>query len=95
MERKTYKLSDDVIIQIRELLQLALLTNTNIVDHLRAMIIEPETEDGRKHYVTVAPEYVEAYNKQIEQLNAEAEEAMSKMGISPPPAEDSGSETSN
>lgn len=94
MERKTYKFSDDVIIQIRELLQLALLTNTNIVDHLRAMIIEPETEENRGHYVTISPEYVEAYNKQIEQLNREAEEAMSKLGIAPP-AEGSDSETSN
>jgi CHASE3 domain sensor protein len=79
MDRKTYKLSDDVIIQIRELLQLALLTNTNIVDHLRALIVEAETAENRGHYVTISPEYVEAYNKQIEQLNREAEEAMAKM----------------
>lgn len=74
-ERKTYKLSDDFIALVRDLLQLSLLTNTNIIDHLRAVIVEPETTEARAHYLTLTPEYVEAYNAHIEELNKKAEEA--------------------
>jgi hypothetical protein len=75
-KRATYKFSDDIIVVIRDLLQLALLTNTNIIDHLRAVVVEPETDEDRAHYITLTPEYVEAYNAQIEDLNRRAEEAM-------------------
>ena len=74
-DRKTYKLNDDFIALVRDLLQLSLLTNTNIIDHLRAVIVEPETTESRKHYLTLTPEYVEAYNAHIEELNKKAEEA--------------------
>jgi hypothetical protein len=74
-ERKTYKFSDDFIALVRDLLQLSLLTNTNIIDHLRAVIVEPENTEARAHYLTLTPEYVEAYNLHIEELNKKAEEA--------------------
>ncbi len=73
-ERKTFKLSDDIIALVRDLLQLSLLTNSNIIDHLRAVVLETET--ARPHYLTLTPEYVEAYNAHIEKLNQEAHAAM-------------------
>lgn len=75
--RAVYKISDDLIGMIRELVQLALLTGTNIVDHLRAVVVEVSETDGR--CITVSPEYVQAYNDMILKLNAEAEEKMKEM----------------
>jgi len=70
-ERKTFKFSDDIIALVRDLLQLSLLTNSNIIDHLRAVVVETETT--RPQYLTLTPEYVEAYNAHIEKLNSEAQ----------------------
>lgn len=71
-----YKLSDEVIGIVRELVQLSLLTGTNLVDHMRAVVVET-TADGK--YITVSPEYVESYNKYIDNLNAQAEAEMKAM----------------
>lgn len=76
-EKQYFKMSDDLIGMVRELVQLALLTGTNIVDHLRAIVIEKSDTD--KRFVTVAPEYVEAYNKMVEDLNRQAEEKYAEM----------------
>ncbi|NBP56182.1 hypothetical protein EBU71_06555 [bacterium] len=72
--RKLYKVDDNVIGMVRELVQLSLLTGTNIIDHLRALVLEVHPEDGR--FVTVCPEYVEGYNRMVESLNKQAEEQM-------------------
>lgn len=68
-EQTTYRLGDDVIAVIRELIQLSLLTGTNIVDHMRAVRVE--VIDGA---VVPTVEYIEAYNAQIEELAKQAEE---------------------
>lgn len=68
--KKTFKLSDDAIVVIRELVQLSLLTGTNIIDHFRAIHLEETKEGG---YVTVTPEYVEAYQQMLKKLEEEAE----------------------
>ena len=73
-EKKVYKLSDDVIAVLRELVQLSLLTGTNLVDHLRAVQVEV-AED--KIFPTV--DYIEQYNSYIEDLEKQAEEMQSKM----------------
>lgn len=75
--KRLFKLNDDLIGMIRELVQLALLTGTNIVDHLRAVVVQESDADGR--FVTVAPEYVEAYNQMILKLSEEAEQKMKEM----------------
>ena len=67
--KKTFKLSDDAIVVIRELIQLSLLTGTNIVDHFRGIVLET-TADGK---VTITPEYVEAYQQMLQKLSEEAE----------------------
>jgi len=72
--RTLYKVDDNVIAMVRELVQLSLLTGTNIVDHLRSLVVEVHPED--KRYVTLCPEYVESYNKMVEGLNKQAEQKM-------------------
>ena len=71
VERKLFKLSDDFIGMVRELVQLSLLTGTNIVDHMRSLVFEASLEEPGK--VTVCPEYVDAYNKMVSTLNDDAE----------------------
>jgi len=72
--RTLYKIDDNVIGMVRELVQLSLLTGTNIIDHLRAIVLEVNPEDRR--YVTLCPEYVESYNNMVEALNKQAEQQM-------------------
>lgn len=76
--RVMLRMTDDLIAMIRELVQLSLLTGTNVVDHLRAIVLEPATENGK---VTVTPEYVEAYNAMIRQLAADAEAKATSGGV--------------
>ena len=67
-------MSDDAIAVVRELIQLSILTGTNIVDHMRA--IRLELVDG---VVFPTQEYVDAYNAQIEELTKKAEELQAQM----------------
>lgn len=73
MPKKTTKtpnllvLSDDAIIVIRELLQLALITNTSIVDRLRTFVMEEK--NGK---LVPSDAYIEAYNLMVSELEAAA-----------------------
>lgn len=73
-ERESFRMGDDLIAVVRELIQLSLLTGTNIVDHMRA--VRCEVVDG-----TVIPtiEYIEAYNSQIEELAKQAQAEAESM----------------
>lgn len=73
-EKTKFKLSDDLIAVVRELVQLALITGTNIVDHLRA--VEVELDEQSKVVPTV--NYVEAYNKMVEELVQKANDSQKK-----------------
>lgn len=66
-DKKVLKFSDDLIVVVREIIQLSLLTGTNLVDHFRAVQCE---EDGGKLVPT--KEYVAAYNDMVAKLNEEA-----------------------
>jgi len=70
----TLRLGDDLIAVVRELIQLSLLTGTNIVDHMRAVRVE--TVEGM---VVPTDEYVEAYNAQITELQKQAEAQAEEM----------------
>jgi len=74
-DEKKFKLSDDLIAVVRELVQLALITGTNIVDHLRA--VEVELDEQEKVVPTVG--YVEAYNKMVEELVQKANDTQKKI----------------
>lgn len=82
-ERKVYKLGDDAILMIRELIQLSILTGTNVIDHFRAMQLESNEE--KEVYLSVTPEYIEGYNEMVNKLNEAAvkmqEEAQKKVVV--------------
>ena len=65
-------LSDEVIGQIAKLVQIAILTGTDVVDNLRMMRLSEE--DGQ---LFLDEDYVAVANQQIESM---LEEAMSSMG---------------
>ena len=67
-----FKMGDDLIAVVRELVQLSILTGTNIVDHLRAIHIEVDPETGK---LIPTVQYVEAYNEMVQDLQKQAEEA--------------------
>jgi len=70
------KMSDDMIAVIRELVQLTLLTGTNIVDHLRAITCEIDAETSK---LVPTEEYVDAYNDMIGDLVKKAEESAAAL----------------
>jgi len=68
----SYKFSDEVVSQIAQVLQVALLTGTDIVDNLRTLrLIE---EDGALY---PDPAYLQAFQDNIQKMlsNAEALQA--------------------
>ena len=71
---KALKLGDDLIAVIRELVQLSLLTGSNIVDHMRA--VQVETVDGM---VVPTEDYIEQYNAYVEELERQAEALQAAM----------------
>lgn len=60
-------MSDDAISAIAKLLQVAILTGTDIVDNLRTLRL---TVDGDQ--LTVSPTFVENFERNIENMIAEA-----------------------
>lgn len=75
-ETLVVKMSDDLIAVIRELVQLSILTGTNIVDHFRAITCEIDAETNK---LVPTEDYVEAYNTMVDQLVKQAEEARVKQ----------------
>lgn len=65
----TVTLSDHAIVRIFDLLQLALLTGTDIIDNLRTLRL---TVDGSK--LTISDEDNRAFNEAIQRLQDRAEE---------------------
>jgi len=70
MAKKTYKLHDEVIGEVARSLQRALLTGTDIVDHLRQ--IELNVQRGES-CVTLSEEFVRRQSENDERLVEEAE----------------------
>lgn len=70
-ERKVYKLSDQIIGQIRELLQLSLLTRTHIVDNLRTLEVEESEEHPGK--LILSQEYCDGWNTMVQKMYDEAQ----------------------
>jgi len=65
-----YKLSDNTIGQIAKCVQVAILTGTDVVDHLRQL--ELEVEDNT---INVSKEYLSIFNANIEKMLNEAVES--------------------
>ena len=82
--KPVFKLSDDAIAIVRELVQLSFLTGTNIVDHLRAVLVEADEETGK---LVPTENYMIAYNNMVQDLNEQAKAAASAADGSGVPAE--------
>jgi len=68
---KSYKLSDEVIAQIAKLVQLAIITGTDVVDNLRTIRVSTSEKDSDA--LTLTPEYRELGESQLENLLEKAE----------------------
>jgi len=69
---KHYSLSNEIISQIAKLVQLAILTGTDVVDNLRTIRLqESETDEG---VLTLTPEYRETGEMQVSKLLEEVAE---------------------
>lgn len=71
------KLNDTVIAQIVKLIQMALLTGTDIVDHLRMMILDQDADGNlimNSEYQKVFDASIEKMLQNVSQQDAEGEE---------------------
>lgn len=72
-DTNAYRLSDDAIAQVAKLLQLAILTGTDVVDNLRILEL---VEDGG--VLEPAPGFLERLNENISTMMEELEELTSE-----------------
>jgi len=70
MAKKVYKLHDEVIGEVARSLQRALLTGTDIVDHLRQIELNVQRGDSS---VTLSEEFVRRQTKNDQRMVDEAE----------------------
>lgn len=74
----TFNLDDKTIAQIAKCVQVAILTGTDVVDHLRQLQLSVDKDNYR---ITVADEYLSVFNSNIEKMLQEATElAQEKVG---------------
>ena len=72
-----YKLSDEVLAQIARLVQLGILTGTDVVDNLRMMeATQYQSDEGK---LVLSDQYREMAGGQIEKLMSEATEVVEGM----------------
>ncbi len=70
-EQTSYTLSDDVIAHVAQLLQLAILTGTDIVDNLRMIRLTPLGEGLEA--LKLEPAYKENSDSNVEKMMAEVQ----------------------
>jgi len=73
--KSSYKLSDEFIGQVAKLVQLALLTGTNVVDNLRLVRVAA-SDDGE---VVLAAEYKDYFNASLSQMLDEVDNLQTEM----------------
>lgn len=69
MITKRFNLSDALIAQISRTLQVAILSGTDVVDHLRRLEVTPDA-DGK---LVMTPEYVVLFEGEIEAMLTQVE----------------------
>lgn len=77
MSKKELKLSDQVIGQIREVLQLSMLTETNFVDHMRALRVE--ISDKSENTLILSEGYVNGWNEMAQAFHNQALEKAQQL----------------
>ena len=75
MSQPAFKLSDEFIGQVAKLVQLGILTGTNVVDHLR--LVRVTSEDGQELVLT--SEYRQHFDANIGKMLAEVEQIKEEM----------------
>ena len=65
MSNQSYKLSDSTISQIVQLIQLGILTGTDVSDQMRVMRVVLDKENNA---VVPDPEYLENFNQNLERM---------------------------
>lgn len=76
MSNEQLKLSDEVISQIAKLVQLAILSGTDVVDHLRLMRVVSDEDDVSSlvlsdEYRQIAEDQIQAMLSQVSQSSGE------------------------
>ena len=71
MAKKIYRLDDEVVAEVARSLQRALLTGTDIVDHIRAIELNVGRGSGT---IALSPEYLERTQANDQRMVDEAEE---------------------
>lgn len=74
MSNPVYKLSNEFIAQIAKIVQVAMLTGTNVVDNLRLVRVT-----GNENEVVLTDEYKEYFDRSISKMLEEAEEIKEEM----------------
>ena len=69
-----YKLDDKTISQIAKCVQVAILTGTDVVDHLRQL----ELTTTENSLITISDEYLSVFDKNIEKMLQEAVDLQQK-----------------
>ena len=77
MEMKVYTFSTDLVATIAQLIQLAILTGTDVYDHL--LTLQTVDSDGK---LVVSPEYQEKLNAEVLRLTQQAEQMAQTFGVS-------------
>lgn len=75
--KKELRLSDQVIGQLRELLQLSMLSGTSFVDHCRALRLE--VSEQNEGVLILSESYREGWNKMAEEMFKAAQEKAEQM----------------
>lgn len=73
-QRLIYRLDDSVIAHIAKILQLAFVTQTDITDHMRQIVLESLSD--KNGTLVLTPEYKEKVERDIQKMLDEALEAM-------------------
>ena len=71
MAKKTYKLDDEVVAEVARSLQRAMLTGTDIVDHIRSIELNVARGSNR---IVLSEEYLERTQSNDQRMVEEAEE---------------------
>jgi hypothetical protein len=77
MDKNVYMFSDNLVATVAQLLQLAILTGTDVYDHLRTLQVVDDP-DGR---LVVSPAYQERLDAEVARLLQKAEAAAEAGGF--------------
>jgi len=77
MDNKVYTFSDNLVATVAQLLQLAILTGTDLHDHLLTLQVVAAEGDGK---LVISPEYQQKLNAEVLRLVQKAEEMAHTAG---------------